>query len=132
VAPRQRAVPDKADTAEGAVKQRRLFRGWVCPNLERHSHTLVLPAGSGAADAGPRGSGGPCPATAGDPFPPGPERPGFPRRNSMTVANKARGEATRVANNHPLEVLTRIGFTGSGLLHLAAAWLATPLARGRQ
>jgi len=51
---------------------------------------------------------------------------------SMTVANKARGEVTRVATSRPLEVLTRIGFIGYGLLHLAVAWLAIQLVIGHQ
>jgi hypothetical protein len=49
----------------------------------------------------------------------------------MTVANRARHGAWRVATSRPLEALTRIGFVGYGLLHLAVAWLAVQLALGR-
>jgi hypothetical protein len=48
----------------------------------------------------------------------------------MTVANSARGQALRVANSGPLEMLTRVGFIGYGLFHLAVAWLATQIALG--
>jgi hypothetical protein len=48
----------------------------------------------------------------------------------MTVTNNARRQATRVATSRPLEVLTRIGFVGYGLLHLAVAWLAIQLVIG--
>jgi hypothetical protein len=48
----------------------------------------------------------------------------------MTVANSARRRATRVANSGPLEALTRMGFVGYGLLHLAVAWLAVQIALG--
>jgi Domain of Unknown Function (DUF1206) len=50
----------------------------------------------------------------------------------MTVTNKARTGATRMATSRPLEALTRIGFVGYGLLHLAVAWLAIQLAVGHQ
>jgi hypothetical protein len=46
----------------------------------------------------------------------------------MTVANSARGHALRVANSGPLEWLTRVGFIGYGLFHIAVAWLATQIA----
>jgi hypothetical protein len=49
----------------------------------------------------------------------------------MTVANRARRNAWRVATSKPLEALTRIGFIGYGLLHLAVAWLALQLALGK-
>ncbi len=49
----------------------------------------------------------------------------------MTVANSARSSARRVATSRPLETLTRIGFVGYGLLHLAVAWLAIQLALGK-
>jgi hypothetical protein len=49
----------------------------------------------------------------------------------MTVANSARSHATRVANSGTLEALTRIGFIGYGLFHLAVAWLAVQIAMGR-
>ncbi|OLB78147.1 MAG: hypothetical protein AUI14_14355 [Actinobacteria bacterium 13_2_20CM_2_71_6] len=49
----------------------------------------------------------------------------------MTVANSARGRARRVVNSGPLEALTRIGFIGYGLLHLAVGWLAIQIALGR-
>jgi hypothetical protein len=45
----------------------------------------------------------------------------------MTVTNRAR----QVATSRPLETLTRIGFVGYGLLHLAVAWLAIQLALGK-
>src|SRR5579859_2706658 len=50
----------------------------------------------------------------------------------MAMTNSARRHATRVANSRPLEVLTRIGFVGYGLLHLAIAWLAVQLVVGHQ
>ena len=50
----------------------------------------------------------------------------------MTVTNHARREATRVATSRPLEILTRVGFVGYGLLHLAVAWLAIQLVIGHQ
>ncbi len=49
----------------------------------------------------------------------------------MTVANSARRSAWRVATSGPLEALTRIGFIGYGLLHLAVGWLAIQLALGK-
>src|SRR5947207_8833971 len=50
----------------------------------------------------------------------------------MTAAKTARRGATRVANSGPLEALTRIGFVGYGLLHLAVAWLAIQLMVGHR
>jgi hypothetical protein len=50
----------------------------------------------------------------------------------MTATNTARRNAWRVATSRPLIVLTRVGFVGYGLLHLAVAWLAIQLALGRQ
>jgi hypothetical protein len=48
------------------------------------------------------------------------------------MTNSARRQATRVANSRPLEMLTRTGFIGYGLLHLAIAWLAVQLVVGHQ
>ncbi len=42
----------------------------------------------------------------------------------MTVAHSARRTARQVAGSNALETLTRVGFVGYGLLHLAVAWLA--------
>jgi lysylphosphatidylglycerol synthetase-like protein (DUF2156 family) len=50
----------------------------------------------------------------------------------MTVTNNARRQATRMATSRPLEILTRIGFVGYGLLYLAVAWLAVQLVVGHQ
>jgi hypothetical protein len=49
----------------------------------------------------------------------------------MTVAHSARRTARKAANSHALEMLTRTGFIGYGLLHLAFAWLALQIALGR-
>jgi hypothetical protein len=49
----------------------------------------------------------------------------------MTVAHPARQTARRVGNSRALEWLTRIGFIGYGLFHLAIAWLALRIALGR-
>jgi hypothetical protein len=49
----------------------------------------------------------------------------------MTVADQARKHAHTVANSTFLEWLTRIGFLGYGVLHLAVAWLAVQLTLGR-
>jgi hypothetical protein len=51
---------------------------------------------------------------------------------AMTVTNKARIGATRMASSRPLEIMTRVGFIGYGLLHLAVAWLAIQLVVGHQ
>jgi hypothetical protein len=48
----------------------------------------------------------------------------------MTVAHTARRAARRAARSNALETLTRIGFVGYGLLHLAVAWLAVQIALG--
>jgi hypothetical protein len=48
----------------------------------------------------------------------------------MTVAHSARRTARRAARSNALETLTRIGFVGYGLLHLAVAWLAVQIALG--
>jgi hypothetical protein len=45
----------------------------------------------------------------------------------MTAATQAR----RAATSTPLEVSTRIGFIGYGLLHLAVGWLALQIALGK-
>jgi hypothetical protein len=50
----------------------------------------------------------------------------------MTAANSARRHANRVARSGALEALTRVGFVGYGLLHLAVAWLAIQLVIGHQ
>jgi hypothetical protein len=49
----------------------------------------------------------------------------------MTAVNTARGTARRAANSRVLEWLTRMGFIGYGVLHLAIAWLAVQIAVGR-
>jgi len=48
----------------------------------------------------------------------------------MTVAHSARRTASRVSDSKPLEYLTRTGFIGYGLVHLAFAWLALQIALG--
>jgi hypothetical protein len=48
----------------------------------------------------------------------------------MTTVNTARRTARRAANNGLLVGLTRMGFIGYGLLHLAIAWLAVQIALG--
>ena len=49
----------------------------------------------------------------------------------MTTASTARRGAQRAADSGPLVGLTRMGFVGYGLLHLAIAWLAVQIALGR-
>lgn len=49
----------------------------------------------------------------------------------MTVVHSARRTARQVARSSALETLTRVGFLGYGLLHLAVAWLAVQIAIGR-
>ena len=49
----------------------------------------------------------------------------------MSLTNSARGQARRAITSNPLEALTRIGFIGYGLFHLAVAWLAVQIAAGR-
>ncbi len=46
----------------------------------------------------------------------------------MTAANTARRGARKTANSDVLVGLTRLGFIGYGLLHLAIAWLAVQIA----
>jgi Domain of Unknown Function (DUF1206) len=46
----------------------------------------------------------------------------------MSTTAAVRGGARRAANSSVLETLTRIGFIGYGLLHLAIAWLALQVA----
>src|SRR5690349_20728274 len=48
----------------------------------------------------------------------------------MTAVHTARRTAERAARSNALELLTRIGFVGYGLLHLAVAWLAAQIAFG--
>jgi Domain of Unknown Function (DUF1206) len=48
----------------------------------------------------------------------------------MTAVHTARRTARRAARSDLLEVLTRVGFVGYGLLHLAVAWLAIQIALG--
>jgi hypothetical protein len=48
----------------------------------------------------------------------------------MTVAHSAQRTARRAARSSALEALTRVGFIGYGLLHLAVAWLAVQIALG--
>ena len=52
--------------------------------------------------------------------------------SATTAGRTARRTARRVGDSNWLEVLTRIGFVGYGLLHLAIAWLAVEIAMGRQ
>ena len=49
----------------------------------------------------------------------------------MSVASTARRTARRAGDSTALEVLTRAGFIGYGLFHLAVAWLALQIALGR-
>ena len=48
----------------------------------------------------------------------------------MTTTHSARQTARRVAHSDVLEVLTRTGFVGYALFHLAVAWLALQIALG--
>jgi Domain of Unknown Function (DUF1206) len=48
----------------------------------------------------------------------------------MTAVNDARRTAARAAKSDVLEVPTRVGFIGYGLLHLALGWLAVQIALG--
>jgi Domain of Unknown Function (DUF1206) len=48
----------------------------------------------------------------------------------MTAVNQAGSTARRAANSDVLEVPTRAGFVGYGLLHLAVGWLALQIALG--
>jgi hypothetical protein len=48
----------------------------------------------------------------------------------MTLVDDAAQAARRVSRSDTLEVLTRLGLIGYGLLHLAIAWLAAQIARG--
>jgi hypothetical protein len=48
----------------------------------------------------------------------------------MTAVHSARRTARRAARSGALEALTRVGFIGYGLLHLAVAWLAVQIALG--
>lgn len=48
----------------------------------------------------------------------------------MTVVEEAARTARRVSRSDLLEMLTRLGFIGYGVLHLAVAWLAAQIARG--
>ncbi len=48
-----------------------------------------------------------------------------------SIAQAARGTAGKARNSSLLEALTRGGFVGYGLLHLAVAWLALQIAFGR-
>ena len=49
----------------------------------------------------------------------------------MSVVTSARRAVIRAGNSTWLEVLTRIGLAGYGVLHLAVAWLAVQIAIGR-
>jgi hypothetical protein len=49
----------------------------------------------------------------------------------MTISDQARRQAHTVARSTWLERLTRVGFLGYGVLHLAVAWLALQLTLGR-
>jgi hypothetical protein len=48
----------------------------------------------------------------------------------MTATQVVRGTAQRASHNRALELLTRVGFIGYGLFHLAIAWLALQIALG--
>jgi hypothetical protein len=48
----------------------------------------------------------------------------------MTAVQGARRTAWRTAHSGTLETLTRVGFVGYGLVHLAVAWLAVQIALG--
>jgi hypothetical protein len=48
----------------------------------------------------------------------------------MTIAHPARQTARRIGDSRALAWLTRIGFIGYGLFHLAIAWLAVQIALG--
>jgi Domain of Unknown Function (DUF1206) len=50
----------------------------------------------------------------------------------MTSVNEARRTARRATHSDVLEVPTRVGFVGYGLLHLAVAWLAVQIALGHR
>jgi hypothetical protein len=49
----------------------------------------------------------------------------------MSVTRGAEATASRAANSKPLEVLTRAGFIGYGIVHLLFAWLALQIAFGK-
>ncbi|MDG4788337.1 DUF1206 domain-containing protein [Micromonospora sp. WMMD1102] len=49
----------------------------------------------------------------------------------MSATSTAGASATRAANSKPLEILTRAGFLGYGLVHLLFAWLALQIAFGK-
>jgi hypothetical protein len=49
----------------------------------------------------------------------------------MSVTQGAHATAARAANSRPLELLTRAGFIGYGIVHLLFAWLALQIAFGR-
>src|SRR5947207_2983724 len=49
----------------------------------------------------------------------------------MTVVNTARRGAWQTVTSGPMVWLTRVGFLGDGLLHLAVGWLAVQIALGR-
>lgn len=48
----------------------------------------------------------------------------------MKMTTVAESTANQAANSRPLEILTRIGFLGYGLVHLIVAWLAVQIATG--
>jgi hypothetical protein len=48
----------------------------------------------------------------------------------MTATQAAGRTARRASQSRPLEILTRVGFVGYGLFHLAIAWLALQIALG--
>lgn len=50
----------------------------------------------------------------------------------MSITQSVRQSARAAGNSRPLELLTRAGFLGYGVLHLAVAWLALQIAHGRQ
>jgi Domain of Unknown Function (DUF1206) len=49
----------------------------------------------------------------------------------MSVVTSAQRTARRAGNSNALEMLTRAGFIGYGLVHVAVAWLALQIALGR-
>ncbi|MFD0788462.1 DUF1206 domain-containing protein, partial [Micromonospora azadirachtae] len=49
----------------------------------------------------------------------------------MSLTRTAEAAASRTANSRWLELLTRAGFVGYGIVHLLFAWLALQIAFGR-
>lgn len=49
----------------------------------------------------------------------------------MSLTDAAQSNASRVQHSHTLEILTRTGFIGYGVVHLLFAWLAAQIAFGK-